>query len=60
MIEAKEACNSLSYRGQATCTTGRELQEGLSHPVPFRPVFFFFNSLELALQVHVTFNVALN
>lgn len=62
MTKAKEACNSLSYRGQATCTTGWELQEGLSHPVPFRPVsfFFFFNSLELALQVHVTFNVALN
>lgn len=59
MTEATEECNSLSYCGQATCTTGWELREGLSHPVPFCPGFFS-HSLELALQVHVTFNVALN
>lgn len=54
---AKEECDPLPCRVQATCAAGKELLEGLSHSLPFRPVF---HSLRFALQVHVTFNVTLN
>lgn len=57
VTEAKEGCNSLPYYGHVSCAAGKELLEGLSHTLPFCPVF---HSLQFALQVHVTFNVALN
>lgn len=52
MTEDQEGCNPLSYYGQDTCTAGRVIS--------LCPFVQFFYSLEFALQVHVTFNVALN